>query len=161
MDIITPHVVHRKTRRKRSPAGEAGPHQAPDEGESVEEKVIKLEGLGRAFQLRLHPNPSLLNFNEFVHLFRHENHSEILSDQIVKSQLPCFYHGSASHHPQPPHHPRDHFPPTPNHYRRTEEEDEYLGRRDEMRKGRVALDICNGLVSTRTKNELVVPKLSL
>lgn len=125
LDIVEPVVFHRKRRRKASLSGPR------------DEKVVKLEGLGRSFRMNLWPNPSLLSFDHFVHLFRHENHSEILSDEILRSLLPCFHHGSVSHHH--------------NYQKETlknSSHEEDLREEHQIKKGLVALDVCNdGLVS--------------
>jgi hypothetical protein len=153
LDIVTPHVLNRKIRRKRDGLGEEVQSSTKTKNKPSKmagsrktraedwEKIIKLSGLGRQFQLSLSLNRNLINRrnNDFVHLFRHENHSEILADDIVESQLHCFYQGSAVHYNYNSSSPPSH------------DDDER-----EIRTGVVAVDLCNGLVSPQLKAFMLI-----
>jgi hypothetical protein len=114
-DIIEPKITHRKARGKRS-LNSANPQ------DELAATRIKLDGLGKRFNLEIQPNRNLLD-PHFVYLTRNENRSEIMSDEHVTAQLDCFYQGKAEYR-------------TKNGKRKKT-----------LSQGSVAINLCGGLVT--------------
>lgn len=125
-DITKPKLMHlsshgRKRRSSKDVTTEEKYNEIyHDKVVQAPKKQIQLQGFGRQFSLNIHPNEKLLD-PFFVHLHRHENRSEILPHELVRKQLGCFYHGSATH----------------------QGSDE-----NDVEQGAVALSLCGGMVRT-------------
>jgi hypothetical protein len=121
VDVIKPQVVRRKRRSLDSSTA-----------------AIQIQGLGRHFNINITQNRNLLD-SHFVFLRRHDNHSEIMEDEIVNKQVPCFYQGVAEHYP----------------VAEDDDEDEAWKKENTIR-GPVALSLCGGLVSKSIKSVILV-----
>lgn len=139
MDIISNPIInsHRKFNRRRNVSSDE-----KIQNNNKLKKYVQLNGLGRDFIFHLQPNNhNLIHGNDFVHLIRYRNYSEILPDGHVRGKLTCFYHGYVQHAA---------VTGTGSKSSTQQQSKKQYGKDNNnnngVKYGKVALDLCKGLV---------------